>query len=278
MVIGLTTLMLMGCEVDFENRRLPDPVFHGEDIFGETRAIVSSTQQAEDPFAELSATDAQPEVTTQDLKNVAFARGVKSRLPNDAMGGGWSTSSSDTEFLIVHEETTSNGPVPSAIIYGYYDPQSNTNPTLTTRRFISVVDPSFEQTGLWELSSFISNVVSTLSVDNPISTTELQSVLSVFQPTFGIGLGYHSFPESFTGWKWVGQNQYGVVYSLGKTKGKFVNSSGDLRSKILSLQDMTSEDLLQDLSTLTSLQEEVATMSGVPAEMILGTMSYQGQT
>ena len=139
------------------------------------------------------------------------------------------------------------------------------------------MDPNFEQTGLWELSAFISHVVSALSVDNPISTTELQAVLSVFQPTLGIGFGYHSFPETFTGWKWVGQNQYGIVYSLGKTNGKFVKPADELQSKILSLQDMSTEDLFENISTLTDVQQEVSTVSGTPAEMILGTMSYQGQ-
>lgn len=277
MVVGLSILGMMACSIDFENRRLPDPIFHAEDIFGQNRAVQAVAKIAEDPFAELSTTVAQPDVDTQNLKSVSFAGMVKSSLPHDVMGGGWSEATTDKEFLLIHEETSSSGPVPNVIIYGYYDPQTTSNPTLTTRRFASVVDPDFEQTGLWEMSAFISNVVSALSVDNPMSMEEFQAVLSVFQPTLGIGFGYHSFPETFTGWKWVGQNQNGIVYSLGKTNGKFVKPSDELQSMIVSLQDMTTDDLLENITALTEVQQEVSTVAGTPAEMILGTMSYQGQ-
>ena len=257
MVVGLSILGMMACSIDFENRRLPDPIFHAEDIFGQNRAVQAVAKIAEDPFAELSTTVAQPDVDTQNLKSVSFAGMVKSSLPHDVMGGGWSEATTDKEFLLIHEETSSSGPVPNVIIYGYYDPQTTSNPTLTTRRFASVVDPDFEQTGLWEMSAFISNVVSALSVDNPMSMEEFQAVLSVFQPTLGIGFGYHSFPETFTGWKWVGQNQNGIVYSLGKTNGKFVKPSDELQSMIVSLQDMTTDDLLENITALTEVQQEV---------------------
>ena len=86
MVMGLSILGMMACSIDFENRTLPDPTFHAEDVFGQNRTASSLTKPAEDPFAELSATAAQPDVSTQNLKSVSFAGMVKSSLPHDVMG------------------------------------------------------------------------------------------------------------------------------------------------------------------------------------------------
>ena len=89
MVMGLSILGMMACSIDFENRTLPDPTFHAEDVFGQNRTASSLTKPAEDPFAELSATAAQPDVSTQNLKSVSFAGMVKSSLPHDVMWLEW---------------------------------------------------------------------------------------------------------------------------------------------------------------------------------------------
>ena len=70
-------------------------------------------------------------------------------------------------------------------------------------------------------------------------------------------------------------NQYGIVYSLGKTNASSLSQQMNY-NKILSLQDMSTEDLFENISTLTDVQQEVSTVSGTPAEMILGTMSIKG--
>ena len=278
MVMGLFLASILGCSVDFENRSLPDPDFYGEDVFGKSVILATLEDTVEDPFSSLGVVNTQPAVETQDLKNVSLAGMVKSALPNDMMGGGWSEATTDHEFLLVHEQETKTGVVPSVIIYGYYDPSASQNPPLASRRFFSTVDPGFEQTGLWQLSSFISSVVSTLSVEQPLSPADFQAVVSVFQPTLGIGFGYESFPESFTGWKWVGQNKHGVLLSLGKTQGKFVQVKDSLQDSIRKLQLQSPEELLQDIAGLKSVQQEVSKVSGIPSEMVLGTLRYQKQT
>ena len=279
-MFGMIAMTMLGCHVDFENRRLPEPTFYAEDVFGQGRPGVGTTTEVavEDPFGELSLRAEQPNVDTQNLKNIALVGMVKSSLPHTAMGGGWSEATTSSEFLLIHETESQKGTYPNVIIYGYYDPTSATDATLSSRRFLSTVDPAFEQTGLWQLSPFISSVVSALSIDSPISPDSLESLLSVFQPTLGIGLGYQSFSETFTGWKWIGQNQHGVLLSLGKTKGKFVQVTDGIRSGIQQFQGMNREELLENIEELYTLKQTVSQVSGMKAEMIVGSVTYQQQT
>lgn len=269
---------LFACSVDLDNRSLPSGYFQAESIFHKKFSAPKAAKKEVDPFSSLTLETQQPETTTQQSQLISLGGIVRSTLPMSEMGVGWSISSQGSDFLVVHTESDEEDSTPNVLIYGYYDSDAKKNKTLTSRRFISLIDPAMEQSGVWEMSPFLFSILSSQSLKNPLSFDSLSSMLNSYQPSMGLGLGYQSTPETFTGWRYVGVNQYNVFLRLGRTTGKFIPVQEELKMGLSEIRMENFSLSLDALDQLSAFQKSLYKKSGKPAEMIFGSLSYNKQT
>lgn len=271
--------ILLGCNDSFNERSLPQPSFQASQMFGQVSIKQSSTKKVDnDPFAALDV-GKKVSVETSEIQLVSLGGIITTEIPMDAMGNAWIVSSQKNEFLITYIDPESEKTIPKVIIYGLYDTSSDEYPTFAIRRFISTVDPFLEQSGLWQAQPFLASLLSSISLQNPLSIDNFHRATNPYLPSIGLGLGYKSLQGTFSGWKWIGRNGNDVNLRIGNTKGKFIPVQDDIK---LLLQNFDASSYLENpsldiLNELSDLQKSIYEQSGMPAEMFLGSVGYQNQ-
>lgn len=155
---------------------------------------------------------AQPSAAeTVTHQGVRLPQGLMADLPQRL--GAWSWSGDDGLVLAVYEQ---NGRAEALV---YAQPQPADRPAAAMNRFLYAVDPGLASE--WLLAgSAVGPLAAQAAAGLPLSPREAaRAVTALATPTLGRGLGYDSRHGSFSGWRWVGENEHGVYLRLARSEG-----------------------------------------------------------
>lgn len=140
---------------------------------------------------------------------VALGGGLVTDLPS----GDWSWAHDGKGTMLVHGVRGQ----PDVLVYTEAIGTTwRRRPSVEARRFHRTVDPGLGRP-LWRPSLGATLALEELAgVEGDALSDALTESAS---RTGGLGLGYRSAPDTFTGWAWYGRNLHDVVLNLGQTQG-----------------------------------------------------------
>lgn len=266
---------LIACDIPTV-RVLPRPTFQAESIFHE-KATVSVQKPVVDPFAQFGTKEeVHAEVTNAQVVSVLDI--FTSTLPQSTSALGWNVTTNTNEFSAIYSSLTGEANTPEVIMYALNDSANSQEPTFRIRRFLSIVDPMLNLPGIWQIQPIFSTFTSAFSVTSAPMISEIENLAGVFSPTLGLGLGYASLPNTFTGWKWIGENSNNVMMRFAQTTGSFRQISME---DMFDVEDLNFQEIKKDPSKLTKvldLKTKLYSTFGTSAMMIVGSMKYRTST
>lgn len=207
---------------------------------------------------------------TQGVQTFSVSSIFVADIPSNFSEWQWSTDGPVT--VLTHRRP---GSYPDALIYfEAYSPAVETFPSFDVARFQYTVDPGLTPTSVYPpLLALATRWISSMAGVPPLDT--IASLQKATTRTMGRGLGYTSTQGTFTGWKWVGHNDYKVALRLGRTSGTWAaQPASDFSSRAvidaLSSQVPGLKELAQQLG---AADPSIASQPSRQAAMILGSAS-----
>lgn len=204
------------------------------------------TFDARQPFPELMAQDAKRANKRTTSSNSSFERAISKELRTGGEEGSsisataqnvqtvslasvfvadvpvrfndWRVASDGSGTIITHQTA---GALPDALVYiEGFSPAVETFPSYEVARFQMVVDPGLSPNALYPpLIGLGASWVSNKAGVPPLET--VRALQQATTRTMGLGLGYRSIEDTFTGWKWIGKNDADLKLRLGRTTGSW---------------------------------------------------------
>ena len=213
-------LVQAGCDLDGEPRQLPTPDFDGGALFpsleqrtgdGDRRRGGGVDERAR---ALMDGEDVE-EPSTRSMQTVSLGGSLVSEIPADFETWTWSQQGGVTVV-----DYTPVGEAPSALIVTRQ--VRVTTPARQMRQFLGDVDSSmgdgFDFAELRRAAG-----AGELTRGGAGDTVDLEALLDSLAGgnslTGGRGLGYRSHADSFSGWRWMGQNRGEVFVRAAATEG-----------------------------------------------------------
>ena len=138
-------------------------------------------------------------------------------IPRDRNQWTWSTDGQTT--LMSYREAGSDKAV--AVLYAErFSPLIRTVPSIEMNRFHRTVDPNLSQPLLPPSLESMATDMAAKKMGMPVGQL-IEAGRSATTRTLGVGLNYRSSAETFTGWKWAGENEAGVKVQFGRTSGQW---------------------------------------------------------
>ncbi len=253
-VAACALAMMWGCDDGEVTPRKPAfPVFDARQVFPELGASDAAAPAARandsvDVYEEAlqrelrqgGAPDSVISPQAQSVQVVPMGGVLIADLPVTFNEWRWATDGGVT--LITHSPP---GGTPDAMIYVEAFSQAVEQfPSYEVGRFQFTVDPGLSPNIVYPpLVSAITRIVRKGQV--PPMQTALSLQLATTR-TMGLGLGYSSTPDTFTGWRWVGTNSHDVKLRMGRSMGSWGSALGGA---------MASASLERAMSQLPGLEQ-----------------------
>ncbi|MEC7987000.1 MAG: hypothetical protein VX278_17660 [Myxococcota bacterium] len=276
--MSLILIFMLACNIPSTPRELAKPTFSGEEVLG-LGEVAPQTARSTDPFGNVED-DAEYEDDEASAEMiVALGNSLVSVLPDDSFDGTWewSWSKSSGKTVFVHQNVDNQTDV---IIYASED--TFTDPTVSSRAFLSGTVPALKLPGNWMIQSMLSASLSSLSMTGSPPLQTMQNLGSFMLPSMGVGLGFAPKNDRFPGWIWVGENRKDLYLRVSKLQGKFHQIEGsDIGLSLTSvLQDAVASG---DISELLNARTEVQTLlyessPSIPATMYVGQAKGEAQS
>ena len=214
-----------------------------------------STDEKEDDDFDSSDTD------SGQIQTVSLPGGLTSSIPLEFDEWEWSTSGMNT--TITHRGAGQTRP--DAIIYAQqFGPLINVAPTREIQAFMISVDPGF--TPFLEILNALDGLD---EIADELSGAQNQQANAATEKSNTVG-DYRSSPGTFTGWKWLGQNEYNVEFRLGRTFGQWLDDEAS------SSNDSSANRLNDDPQSDENSREQ--TTRAASAWMIIGSARTQSDS
>lgn len=199
---------------------------------------------ARQPFPELVAQDSKSPAKRTTKVNSSFERAISKELTTGGETGSsvsaktlnvqtislasvfvadvpvkfndWQIASDGSSTIITHKKA---GALPDALVYiEGFSPAVETFPSYEVARFQMVVDPGLSPNAVYPpLVGLGATWISNKAGVPPLDT--IKALQQATTRTMGMGMGYRSSDDTFTGWKWIGTNDANLKLRLGRTSG-----------------------------------------------------------
>ena len=234
--------LLVGCQdLKVEERQLAEPTVDFSTIYGATASSADASGRSDTPDFEArleqasAGDDPSDEVDdTRSMRQVPLGPALVSEIPDDPDAWRWSRRGD----LSLISMTPPGDDLPQVLILASTRPQGLTS--MAGRTFINDIDPNLTQ-------SFA------LFGDDSL--------------TMGRGLGYHSRPDSFSGWKWLGRSDEDLLFRLAKTRGDW-----GPQPPIEEALDALFDDLIDQIGTGGDFGGDLDALSGLDLDGALGDL------
>ena len=223
LVVGIA-----GCDADGEPRELPVPQFDAYAVFSaaDSDADGGDRDDGDSNFEDRigramdggDVDDDQPE--PRSVRTIPLGASLVADIPSEQDVWKWSRRGGLTLVSM-----TPRGELPQFVmVTADYGGIGGGGYSRRMRRFAAEVDPSFDA-GI-DLSQLVQDVdieaEDVTDGDRELDVAELlESLMGSAPITGGLGLGYQSRDDSFSGWRWYGQNASDVAIRLGRTDGRW---------------------------------------------------------
>lgn len=279
-VIGLA---VCGCTEG--ERRLPTPEFQprqaipGIDRQERNASDDGERSRFEEAIRESQSDGEESEGETSSRQLVPLGSGFAGEIPVEFDAWQWAADATST--LVVYAET---GGRPQAVVYAEdFSDFGQTSPSLELDRFLVAVDPGFHRSVT--VPQAIGDGLGDFASDFEAPAAEMLSgVLRGSSRTLGLGLRYRSRPDSFTGWRWIGDNEQGVTLRAARTKGRFglAASPGPETSSMFGRLQSKVDGMGRAQSSLPDLRESLSSTGasdgagrGVPGWMLVAQVEAE---
>ncbi|MFU8804172.1 MAG: hypothetical protein ACNA8W_10215 [Bradymonadaceae bacterium] len=221
LVILLGLLFVAGCDPEREARTLSFPQLDETAPFPElSEARRSSGGEGKQSAFERAISRAlegesdAEEAGTVSIQTVPLAGRLVADIPLRFEEWQWASESGRT--IIVHQ--LSGEAADAFILVESFGELVNRFPSQEMLRFQKGLDPAISG-GFDPLSM----VVERMAMADPQMGASVGSMVAAFRamssPTYGLGMGYRTTPKSFTGWRWVGNNDSDISLRLARSRG-----------------------------------------------------------
>lgn len=225
--VASATTLLFGCDNLGEPRTLPTPSFEARKIFPNIDGAAQPGQRGgafEDRVAEMMAGEDGPdETTTRSIQLVPLGASLVAEVPEDSDAWRWSRQGGRTLISM----TPPGEHAEILILTRDYTMAAARSPSQEFRKFVVDVDPTLgsglDIGQLLEQAQFGQLPIGALAdADGEIAIDDLLDLFAgAATMTGGRGLGYRSAPGSFSGWRWVGQNNDDVTLRVATSHGNW---------------------------------------------------------
>jgi hypothetical protein len=219
---------MSGCEIEQGPRELPFPTFDPRQPFPELAqteggegaslsdgAPTSFERAIQDARSGEGDTPPPPEGTIS-LQAISLASVLVADIPVEF--GEWTFASDGVVTIITHRTP---GSLPDALIYvEAFSPAMETFPSYEISRFQFTIAPALSAAVIYPplLGLGWRWIRGELGAPPLDTLTAMQRVTT---RTAGWGLGYAPTAGTFTGWKWVGENEHQIRLRIGRSTGSW---------------------------------------------------------